>query len=110
MARSFIVKKLCKILIYLKKSVVVKGVTDAIVLVDAEPLLHRALPQHPGLAGAGAARAPALRLAVGVTLGFPWSRAADTVVRGDGGPSTRAGVVRSSEMTYIGLNNRYIDI
>jgi len=96
LARSFIVKKLCKILIYLKKSVVVKGVTDAIVLVDAEALLHRALPQHPGLAGAGAARAPAFRLAaVGVTLGFPWSRATDTVVGGHGGPSTGAGVVRS---------------
>ena len=40
MARSFIIKKFSKILIYLKQALVIEGITHAITLMHAEPLLH----------------------------------------------------------------------
>ena len=47
LARSFIIKKFSKIFINLKESIIIKGVTHRVALVDAESLLHGALPPDP---------------------------------------------------------------
>ena len=41
LARGFVIEKFSKVFIDLKKSIIVKGVTHAVALVDAEPLLNR---------------------------------------------------------------------
>ena len=46
MARSFIIKKFSKILIYLKQALVIEGITHAITLMYTEPLLDRRLSPH----------------------------------------------------------------